>query len=419
MTSPDRTTTTTTNVVSHDELHPGVPGFQPGRRRVIGWGLGGLAGLAGLGSGCGGGAGIGGTGDTAGAYSAGSISGFGSVIVNGVRFDDGAARVEDEAGALRGAADLRLGMTAAIDSGPITRDASGALVATARTIRFASELLGPVTRVDAATASLVVLGLTVRLSVATVIDDRLSGGLAAITVGQVIEVYGYFDGTAVVATRIEPATGLVVYRVRGVVAALDTAARTLRIGTQAYSYAGATAVPNNLAVGSYVRVLLGSTPVSGAIPITAFRGASSAPDDATEAKVEGRITRFASTTSFSVDGQPVDAVGALITGIGLALGVRVEVEGALRSGVLRATQVKVETEDEVKNSGVDLKGPITQIDRALRRFVVRGSTVNYAVAGIRYDNGVEADLAVGRQVEVRGTLSTERTTVEASRIKFV
>jgi hypothetical protein len=206
------------------------------------------------------------------------------------------------------------------------------------------------------------------------------------------------------------------------VASLDSSARTLRIGGQVigglvFSFGNASNVPSGLANGQFVRLLIAPSVSGTSATVTAFRTAQPVVADATQVKLEGRITAFGSAASFSVNGQAVDAGSALVSG--LALGVRVEVEGPLRGGIVRATQVKIESEDEIKTNGVDLRGPIERIDRGLRRFVLRGSTVSYAVAGIRYDDGSEADLAVGRQVEVRGTLSADRTVVEASRIKFV
>ena len=390
---------------------PLEPVPDPSRRQTLGLGLGLLFAGTGLG-GCGGGAGTGGTGDTATGFSSGTISGFGSVIVNGVRYDDSRARVEDDSGALRNASDLRLGMTTEIDSDEVRRDSNGLLVASARSIRFGSELLGPVTAGTLQGNSLVVLGQTVWLSVATVVDPRLAEGL-----GGVIEVYGHFDGTAYVATRLEAAGGAAdSYRIRGPVSALDTTARRFRIGSQLFSYEGASGVPATLANGQFVRAQLRTAPVGGFWLVTSLRSGQTTLADVAEAKLEGRITAFASAASFSVNGQAVDASGVSLPG--LALGVRVEAEGPVRGGVLRATRLKIESEDDIRAEGVDLRGSIDSIDRTRRRFVLRGSTVSYAGSGIRYDDGSESDLAVGRQVEVRGILSTDRSLVEASRIRF-
>ncbi|MFZ2988859.1 MAG: hypothetical protein WA086_12770, partial [Ideonella sp.] len=50
------------------------------------------------------------------AFTSGSISGFGSVIVNGVRFDDSNATVEDDDGGRHGRDDLKLGASVEIES---------------------------------------------------------------------------------------------------------------------------------------------------------------------------------------------------------------------------------------------------------------------------------------------------------------
>ena len=53
-------------------------------------------------AGCGGGVGTGGTGT----YAAGPITGFGSVIVNDIRFDDGAAMADDVPGGVYESVDI-------------------------------------------------------------------------------------------------------------------------------------------------------------------------------------------------------------------------------------------------------------------------------------------------------------------------
>ena len=150
---------------------------------------------------CGGGVETGGTG--AGAYVQGPISGFGSVIVAGVRFDDAAAQIDDPDGNVRRREDLRLGMQVEVESGPITGDGSGNRLATATRVRLASELLGPVTSTDPANARITVLGQPVRLTPATVMAG-LAAGPAALQTGDVVEVFGFFaEVNGYVATRVE------------------------------------------------------------------------------------------------------------------------------------------------------------------------------------------------------------------------
>ena len=87
---------------------------------------------------CGGGGGgdgvdTGGTGGAPLSYTSGSISGFGSVIVNGIRFDDNEATVTDDDGQRRSRDDLRLGMSAEIEGSAIASGVSGS-TATAQTL---------------------------------------------------------------------------------------------------------------------------------------------------------------------------------------------------------------------------------------------------------------------------------------------
>jgi len=64
-----------------------------------------------------------------------------------------------------------------------------------------------------------------------------------------------------------------------------------------------------------------------------------------------------------------------------------------------------------------LNGTISALNTTAKTFVVRGVTVHYS-ATTRFDDGTEASLANGRQVDVKGTLSADGMRVEASRIEF-
>ena len=293
---------------------------------------------------CGGGVGVGGTGS----FASGPISGFASVIVNGVEFDDSAARVEDEDGALSASSALRLGMTTEIDSGPIGGPSSAPTAAASR-IRFASELAAPATRIDLAARTLVLAGQTVALNAATVFDDRLAAGLASVAVGDVVRVYGSFDVAAngFVATRIEPVPGgLALLRVRAPVRNLDTAARTFTLGPATFSYAGvsAAALPALLANGVFVRVHVSPQPSGGRWAVIDFGASARALPDAEAAHLRGAITSIASITQFSVGGRAVDAAGASFPdgSAGIALGAQVDVQGVSAGGVLSATQVRLD-----------------------------------------------------------------------------
>ena len=80
---------------------------------------------------------------TATTYTQGVITGFGSVIVGGVRFDDSLAAVRDDDGNARNRSELRLGMMVEVDAGSVDRAAASAQ---AMQIRWGSEIVGPVGR---------------------------------------------------------------------------------------------------------------------------------------------------------------------------------------------------------------------------------------------------------------------------------
>jgi len=358
----------------------------------------------------GGGVGTGGTGS----FASGPITGFGSIIVNDIHYDDSQARVETDDGGGRSRDDLRLGMVVEIDADAVRNQA-----AIARRVRIVSELIG---RVDAVgTASLVVNGLTVRANAGTVYDSGLPGGLAGVTVGTVVEVYGLAAGAAgeVLATRIEPKPGAANPKFRGTVSALDTQARTFRIGSQVFVYPAQIAGRDQLSNGALVRILVEPQRDSQQRwVVTSINGAAPQPLESQEVKTNGLITQFASPASFRVGAWTVDASGAEIDDGPLALGQRVKVEGVSRGGVLVASKVRVMGQDG--GNDYETRGRIMAIDPVARIFELNGNRgrVSYARSDIVVEGGTVAELAVGRHVSVSGELSADGTLLEARRIEL-
>ena len=376
-------------------------------------------------SGCGGGGGTDiasvGSGGT-GSFSSGVITGFGSIIVNGVRFDDSKAKITDDDGVGHNSSDLKLGMVVSITGSSIVAGVNGS-TATATSITFVSELRGPIDSLGSQT--LVVLGQTVRISANTVFDDSIVGGFAGLAVGQIVEVHGFVDPAGVNATRIELKNGAPSSKLQGMVQSLDTTAKTFALGTLTISYAGvaAAALPANLANGLLVRVILARTPASGTRTAINVRAVARRVDDHDEAEVERTVTAFTSATSFSVNGLSVDASKAVFRNgtAGLAVGVRVEVKGSVSNGVLVATEVKIETENEIEKQEVELNGAVTSLNTTAKTFVVRGVTVNYASTS-RFDDGDAGKLVLvngtAATVEVKGIFNAATNSVTATRIKF-
>jgi Domain of unknown function (DUF5666) len=355
-------------------------------------------------------------------YASGPITGFGSVIVNGVHFDDSSAAITDDDGTPRSRDDLRLGMTTEIRGSTLTTDASGTSTSQATTIAFRSELLGRVDAIDTAGNTLVVLGQTVVVNATTVFDDAsLGGGLSALAVGDTVEVYALFDAATgrYAATRIERKAAVLAYRLRGMVSQLDLVAKTFNIGSERISYAAlAGPAPTALANGNFLRVRVQTAKVGGAWLVAALADGRQRLDDLDTVRLEGLISAFVSPTQFSVNGVAVSGIG-ISPPAGLALGVRVEVEGTVRGGVLVASKLTVKAPNDPTFHVFELRGPIVSVDPARLAFVLRGVTVRYRLGGLTdFRDGTAAQLVSGASIEARGLLSADGTQLVATRITF-
>jgi hypothetical protein len=354
--------------------------------------------------------------------SQGVITGFGSVIVNGVRWDDSSASVADDNGVSHASSDLKLGMTVSIDGGNVDA-ASGS--GKAQAIRFGAEMLGPVGMVDAAGSTFTLLGQTITVNASTVFDANIAGGLAGLSGGQVVEVHGLFDVTSnsTVATRVQLNSSATEYRLRGSAAAVDTVAKTFMIGDQLISYASATEVAPGLANGVQVKVRLQTAQVAGVWQANAVRLIKRSQEDRQAANVEGAVTQFTSATSFQVDGLQVDAATALFVDgqAGVVLGAHVEVQGAIVNSVLVATKVKLEDVEHSPSMGsrpYELHGTISALDTTAKTFLLRGLTVNYGGSVTFAGGKTEANLVDGVKLEVKGALSADKTRIDATTIQF-
>jgi Domain of unknown function (DUF5666) len=369
---------------------------------------------------CGGGVDSGGTGSAPATLAVGPITGFGSVVVGGIHYDDSTADVRDGDDAPLQPTDLRLGMHTRIDAGPVA-SANGRLEAKAEAIRIDVQVRGPVDSVDPATSTLKVLGQTVLVNGNTALD-ALTGGLAALRAGDLLAVYGEVDraGGRIVATRLAPAAAGQDFILRGTVERYDAAARRLVVGGQTLSLAqlSASDLPSSLAAGQPVRARLASAPVAGVWTVKSLRKDGLMLGTRDNVELEGRISALTSPQRFSVDGVEVDASAATFPDgtQGIVLGARVEVEGSASAGVITARTVKLE-EDEDGAGGFELEGRITSVDAGARTFVLRGVTVVHDDATV-FEGGNAGTLAANRKVSVKGTLADNGTRLLARKIEL-
>ena len=368
-------------------------------------------------AGCGGGGSDGGstvagvTSGGTGSFATGAITGFGSIIVGGVRFDDSKAisvlDIDDDNTDLRG--QLKLGMVVRVKGKP-----KSGVNADAETIEVRSELLGPVSAIDATT--LTVLGQTVKVGATTFFADGLAN-LAALTVNDIVEVHGFVDSVnnAITATRIERKTlaGVKAFKLQGSVRALT--ANTFQIGDLVISFAAGIGVPSSLVLanGLVVRLRLEATLTTGTRKAVKIRTVELEVQDRDEAKVGGTITAFTSNSQFSVNGLTVDA-SAAESPAGLKRGDLVEVEGKLVKGVLIAKKVELEVENDPLK--FELHGTVGSLNTTAMTFAVRGVTVDFSAA--QFNNGTATNLRDAVRVEVKGVVSADGTQLKASRIAF-
>ncbi len=369
-------------------------------------------------AGCGGGVDSGGTGGAA-TYASGPITGSGSIIVNGVRFDDSAATVTDDNGG-RTKSDLKLGMTVEVRGSAID-NSSGSPASTASSITFNSEMIGKIDSLNVGAQTLLVFGQTVNVKATTVFDDSLNNGLQSLASNDVVEVYALLDAITgqYTATRIELKSGATTeYRLRGKVSNLDGVAKEFNIGTERISYFSLAAgdVPVGFTNDMIVRIRVSSVRNGNVWAATRLRDGTSRPDEQSHARIEGLISSFNSITQFSVAGVPVttSVTTAFPDGNTFALGDRVEVEGTMMNGALAASKVEIETDSG--DMDFDFRGPIEAV--AAQTITVRGTTISVP-SGVEFRPNTKSvnDLVAGTNVEVKATL-VNGNQYQATRIEF-
>ena len=381
--------------------------------RRIGIALGTLAAL--LAAGCGGGSG--GSGSTIAGIDRGGvtiaqgpISGFGSVIVNGVHYSTSGASItiDDQPGT---ESDLKVGQVVRIEA---TLDASGTTGA-AKRVAFEDDVEGPLQTIDRAASRLVVLGQAVQVSAATSFGDSIvPRGIDGLRIGDRLEVSGLANaGGVIAATRIERKSVVAGFEVKGVAAQVDTAARRLRVNQLLIDYSAAQVsgfTGGQPANGDLVEAN-GALNGSGILVATRLERRNSTLPGTTsdKAELEGLVTRFASAADFDVAGQRVTTTTSTQyeggTAASIAIDAALEVTGAFdASGRIVAQKIEFRRE-----SDLELQGRVDSVNAAGNTLTVLGQAVR-TTAQTRFEDKSSADVQrfsladvrVGDSVEVRG-----------------
>ena len=306
----------------------------------------------------------------------GPIAGFGSIFVNGVEYATSNAqiRVDDQPGT---ESQLLVGQVVTV-TGSVNSDGT---TGTATQVTFSGEVTGPITGIDTAGGTFVVLGQTVRVSGSTLFDDNIQpASIASLQVGNIVEVSGFPNVAGeIAASRIQLQAAGSALEVKGIVQSLDMTAHTFRVNTLTVDYS-AIAPSGSLANGVTVKVSGTMLNAAGALVATrvdvlpGFGGTANE-----EGEIEGLITTFTSNSDFVINGQRVTTnanTQFMLDGVTLAVDVRVEVEGSFdASGVLVATSVQATPE-----SASLVRGLVDNVNAASNTLTVLGVTITTSSA---------------------------------------
>lgn len=371
--------------------------------------------------GCGGGVGSNGTGQTTQGSGAGTVTGFGSIYVDGVAYDDSAAEVEVEsADGSVSRTETKLGQRVEL---VYALDGSGtAGYDRALRIRVQASVVGSVERVDS--DGFVVLGQTIKTNTdaaagPVTVFETASGApadLSALVAGAAVEVHAIrrdgSGGSALQATRVELLDSLTQVRVSGRVTA--TASGAFSLGGLQVTTAQATFVPSGSSapsVGEWVTVLAQAADYDQAAATLAARRVrigdrvtQAVLDD--EAQFSGYVAELSDDGSrFKIGSVTVQlAAGTRYdpSGSTVVAGQYVRVEGSYQAdGSLLARELHFYSEQD----HCELHGSVFSYDSTANTFRVRDTLVRLA-ENTSWQGCTAQTLQNGAYVEVKGQYGT-------------
>jgi len=345
-----------------------------------------------------------------GVVSVGVITGFGSVYVNGVRYDtNGASVLMDDQAAAESA--LKVGHYVEL------KGHSHGAGHYADVIRYHNVIEGPIASRDLGASSFVAMGQTVFVTSETSLgDDITPSSIEGLAVGDVVEVSGVVTTQGeIAATRVDIKPDGGPFDVTGYVSKLAAGSKLFNINALVVDYSSAnmedftTGQPSE---GDLVLVKGFTFDPSGTFVATRVELRSDdwlKADAGDELEVEGTITDFVSATEFKVAGRAVTTTPTTQyehgTVANLANDVLVEVEGtADAAGVLVALKVKFKEVSTIRivaqiETLVAADGTV----KLLGLEVATNEATRYedrSALALRDFNF--ADLAVGNWVDLRG-----------------
>jgi Domain of unknown function (DUF5666) len=346
---------------------------------------------------------------TVGLVSVGTITGFGSVYVNGIRYRTTDAQVvmNDVAAAESG---LKVGHYVEVKGHSHNSGDHDADV-----IRYHNVLEGPITSIDTMSGTFVAMGQMVQVTAETSFGDGIEpASIEGLAVKDVVEVSGMVTTLGVIdATRIDIKPDSGPYDVTGYVSKLALATHRFNVNALVVDYSSANMddFPTGQPTDGDLVLVKGSTfNADGSFAATRVELRSddwlkAAAGDVLE--VEGAITDFVSATKFNVAGRAVTTTPTTLYEHGtvatLANDVLVEVEGtADTAGVLVALKVKFKQVSEIRIVA-QIQEKNSPFLKLLGLQVATNEVTHYEdMSALALRNLGFTDLAVNDWVDVRG-----------------
>jgi hypothetical protein len=338
-----------------------------------------------------------GTGLVPDAQTTGVVTGFGSVIVDGIRYDVDRADIRLDGASGARATDLRVGMVVTVTGALAADGASG----TATEVRHDTLLDGPIEAVVGA-QELRVLGQRVLADDTTVVAG--ASEFAALRAGDRVRLSGLRapDGS-LLATWVQRETVAAAPRLTGFVTAVGTG--TVRVSGVLVDISAARLVgvtQGTLAAGQLVRLTL-QAPPSGAAAVATELALIDLrlPDSVFKRQIQGIVDGWnAQAGRLVLGGQSVliDARTQFIDGSAndLAVGLRIEVSGRLEAGrELRAERLRIRRAPLAAYG----RGAVDSVDlagRSFRLFAAPGVEVRLRAGTLFDDTSTEGPLSLAR-----------------------
>jgi hypothetical protein len=351
------------------------------------------------------GGGIGGSG----IISRGTITEFGSIVVNGTVFDTTDASIYVD-GQKVGTGDLtaqeRLDVGRIVTVEGISEDEETAV---ADRVTYDENVKGPIQAIsidNPQVKEIVVMGQTVVLNALTKFENT---SFATIAVNDMVEVSGLYDEQGTIWAGFLEKTGLyqpnTIVEVSGFVMNLNTDLATFDINdlTVDYSAADTGALPAGVPAEGLLVEAEGTLNSTGEMLTATLVELEDEVDaeNADEIEITGFVTDVASALEFTLGNQNVivESGAEFVDGTlaDITLGQKLEAEGTLTESVLYAHEIEFWEPDQI-----EVEGLVTAVI-SLSEFVIGDQTV-MSDADTVYENVTSQTLEVGMNIEIKGRL---------------